>query len=180
MEPWRARLRTLLHGEAGTIAHLTRDLSWLVNGVEKFNARQRDQAPTRERHGRCLSRRNRCRLIHPGRNGAHHRLYVRGRLGWPPFSHTRSCINMGSSVGVRVRLSRRPIMMGRYGRDSKKTAPALGDAEAVGRYVLGGHRHVCSIPDIATCSRPNCQFFTVACLKLRVAYFGQYLSNSAH
>ena len=89
MEPWRARLRTLLHGEAGTIAHLTRDLSGLVNGVEKFNARQRDQAPTRERHGRCLSRRNRCRLIHPGRNGAHHRLYVRGRLGWPPFSHTR-------------------------------------------------------------------------------------------
>jgi hypothetical protein len=71
-------------------------------------------------------------------------------------------------------------MMGRYGRDSKKTAPALGDAEAVGRCVLGGHRHVCSIPDIATCSRPNCQFFMVACLKLRMAYFGQYLSNSAH
>ena len=78
MEPWRARLRTLLHGEAGTIAHLTRDLSGLVNGVEKFNARQRDQAPTRERHGRCLSRRNRCRLIHLSRTGAYYRVYVKG------------------------------------------------------------------------------------------------------
>ena len=80
MEPWRARLRTLLHGEAGTIAHLTRDLSGLVNGVEKFNARQRDQAPTRERHGRCLSRRNRCRLIRVSRNGAHDRVYVNACL----------------------------------------------------------------------------------------------------
>src|SRR5205823_10359200 len=36
--------------------------------VEKCSARQ-DQAPARERHGRCLSRRNRYRRVHPGRAG---------------------------------------------------------------------------------------------------------------
>lgn len=30
---------------------------------------------------------------------------------------------------------------------------------------MGGHRHICLIPDIGTCSRPNCQFFTVACFE---------------
>ena len=71
--------------EAGTIARLPRDLTGLGN-VEKCNARQTDQARARERHGRCSSRRNRCRLIHPSRNGAHYRIYVKGRLSWRPLS----------------------------------------------------------------------------------------------
>ena len=46
----------------------------------KCSARQTDHAPARERHGRCLSRNNRCRLIHLSRNGAHYRVYVKGSI----------------------------------------------------------------------------------------------------
>ena len=78
--------KSLLCMEAGTIAGLPRDLTGLGN-VEKCNARQTDQARARERHGRCSSRRNRCRLIHLSRNGARYRVYVKGRpLCWRPLS----------------------------------------------------------------------------------------------
>ena len=71
-------LSTLLCIEAGTIARLPRDLIGLGNSLEKCSARQTDQAPARERHGRCSSRRNRCRLIHLSRTGAYYRVYVKG------------------------------------------------------------------------------------------------------
>jgi len=64
----------------GTIPHLPRDLFGLDNRVESGNARQTNQAPTRDHHGRCLSRRNRYRLIHPSHDGVSHRLYVKGGL----------------------------------------------------------------------------------------------------
>ncbi len=79
--------KSLLCIEAGTIARLPLDLIGLDNSLEKCSAWQTDQAPARERHGRCSSRRNRCRLIHLSRNGAHYRVYVKGRpLSWRPLS----------------------------------------------------------------------------------------------
>jgi hypothetical protein len=49
-------------------------------GAEQFrrevNARQ-IKPHVCERHGRCLSRRSCYWLIHPGRNGAHYRVYVK-------------------------------------------------------------------------------------------------------
>ena len=52
---------------------------WTI-ALEKCRARQTDQAPARERHSQRLSRRNRCRLIYLGRNGARYRVYVKAAI----------------------------------------------------------------------------------------------------
>lgn len=47
--------------------------------MEKCSAHQTYQVPVRQFHGRCLSRRNGHRPLHPCRNGTNHRVHVRGR-----------------------------------------------------------------------------------------------------
>jgi hypothetical protein len=66
------------------------------------SGRQTDHAPARERHGRCLSRHDRCRLIHLSRNGAHSRVHVKGSFmcALSPQPQRGSCVQPRSRMDM--------------------------------------------------------------------------------
>jgi hypothetical protein len=77
-------LSSLLNISNGTKSRFPRDALDGNDCMRKRDARQADQSG--EHHGRSLSRCRRCRRKRPSRDGAGHRVYVKGRLSWRPLS----------------------------------------------------------------------------------------------
>jgi hypothetical protein len=66
------------------------------------SAQQADQSGVWERHRRCLSRRSCYRHIHPSRDGAHHRVYVKGR-----FMRNAPNLNSADNTAIRAEIGER-------------------------------------------------------------------------